>query len=100
MVSGMSELVIKGVPPAGVLVDAIYVAAETLGIWEVFVLDGRYHFPVGSGWSVALSADSANRIRVEACWLTRPEARMWTFAHRMDRLAGLVKRMSAVPEAV
>jgi hypothetical protein len=96
----MSELIVRGLAPVGDLVDAIHVAAETLGIWECWALDGRYHFTLGGGWSLALSADSADRICVETCRLTRPETRMWSLAQRPDRLAGLVRRLSTVPEAV
>lgn len=92
----MTELTIRGAwPQVDELVDAIYVAAETLGIQECYAYEGRYHFSLGSGWSVALSADSADRIRVETCRLTRPVTRMWTLASRKDRLAGLVTKMSA-----
>lgn len=97
----MTELLIRGVlPTTDELADAIYVAAETLGVWECYAHEGRYHFALGGGWSLALSADSAERICVETCRLTSPTSRMWTFAHRKDRLAGLVRRMSKVPETV
>lgn len=97
----MSDLVIKGgTPAAQQLVEAIYTAAETLDVWECYAHEGRYHFSLGGGWSIALSADSADRVRVESCRLTRPVATMWTPAHRKDRLAGLVKRMRPVPETV
>lgn len=100
-VAGMTDLLIRGVmPTTSALTDAIYVAAEALGVWECYAHEGRYHFALGGGWSLALSADSANRIRVETCRLTSPVARMWALAHRRDRLAGLVKRLSNVPQAV
>lgn len=92
------ELAIDGVLPTQDLADAVLVAAHTLDIWRCYAHDGRYHFPLGDGWSVALSADSAERIRVQTCRLTRPEATMWVLAHRRDRLAGLVRRMSTMPE--
>jgi hypothetical protein len=96
----MSHLTIRGREPETPLADAILVAAEALDIWECFALDDRYHFALGGGWTVALCADSADRIRVESCRLTRPVNMMWTLSHRSDRLAGLVRKMSTVPEAV
>lgn len=96
----MAELIIRGLVPTGELVDSIYLAADVLGIWECYALDGRYHFTLGGGWSLALAADSAGRIRVETCRLTRPVSTMWTLARRRDRLAGLIRRMSKVSELV
>lgn len=86
--------------PVEGLIEAIYTAARALDIWEVFAHDGRYHFTLGNGWSLAISADSADRIRVESCRLSHPVTRMWTFAQHPDRLAGLVRKLSTVPEAV
>lgn len=94
----MAELKIRGVPPVGDVVDAVYLAARTLDIWDVWALDGRYHFMLGGGWSLAVSADSADRIRVETCLRTHPRSSMWALAQRHDRLAGVIERMSTVPE--
>lgn len=96
----MALLRIKGATPAIDLVEAIYVAAEELDIWECYAADGRYHFVLGGGWSLALSADSADRVRVETCRLSRPVDRMWCSTRHPNRLAGLVRRMSQIPEAV
>lgn len=82
------------------LAEAVYVAATALGMTECYAHDGRYHFSLGGGRSIALSADSAGRIRVEACHLCRPESTMWALAHRPDRLSSLVKRMGQVVEPV
>lgn len=96
----MSDVLIRGGRPVTPLIEAIYAAASALDKWECYAHDGRYHFSLSGGWSLALSLDSADRIRVEQCHLTRPVSTMWTMAHRQDRLAGLVRRMSTVPEAV
>lgn len=82
------------------LLDAVRAAAETLDATECWLHDGRYHFALGGGWSIALSSDSADRIRVEACRLTRPMTTMWTLAGKWHRLAGLVSRLSQVAEPV
>lgn len=96
----MSELLIRGAPPEGSLIDAIYIVAGELSQWVCWAHEGRYHFTLGGGWSLAVSADSADRIRIETCHLSQPVARMWALAHHRNRLAGLVRRMSTVPEAV
>jgi hypothetical protein len=99
-ISGMSDLIIWGQTPDPSLIDAIYVAAEVLDEWICYAHEGRYHFSLGGGWSLALSADSADRIRIESCRLTRPVTTMWTPARQRSRLAGLVRKMSTVPETV
>lgn len=82
------------------LSDALRRVAETLHIWECYAYEDRYHFSLDGGWSVAISLDSADRIRVETCRLTRPTSTMWAKSHRLDRLAGLVRKMAIVPETV
>ena len=96
----MSDLVITGRQPVAPLSEAVLAAARVLDTWECYALEDRYHFALGGGWSLALSSDSADRIRVETCRLTRPTDTMWASSSRVDRLAGLVRRMSTVPEAV
>jgi hypothetical protein len=95
----MADLIVRGIAPVGELVDAIMVAARVLDTWECWAHDGKYHFALYGGWTIAISADSADRICVETCWQTRPETKMWTLTHRLDRLAGVVRRMSTMPAA-
>ena len=95
----MNDLVITGRQPVAPLSDAILVAACALDIWECWAHEDRYHFALGGGWTLALSSDSADRIRVETCRLTRTMDTMWASSHRSDRLASLVRKMSTVPEA-
>lgn len=82
------------------LSDALQVTAATLDKWECYAYGDRYHFELGTGQTLAVSLDSADRIRVDVCRLTRPTSTMWAKSHRSDRLAGLVRKMSTVPEAV
>lgn len=82
------------------LADAVMTAASALGLTECYAHDGRYHFSLGGGRSIALSADSAGRIRVESCHLCRPESTMWALAHHPARLVSVVRRMGQVAESV
>ena len=93
----MNEVVISGLPPTQEVVDAIYATARVLGKHECFAHDGRYHFALGGGWTIAVSADAADRIRVDACYLTRPVSTMW--ALRMSRLPDVVRKLVAAPQA-
>lgn len=94
-VSGMVR-VLGGFPERdGDLLDALDVVARELDQTTCYRHLGRYHFSLGGGWSIALSAESAGRFRVEACRLCRPVHTMWALPHRLNRLAGLVRRMSS-----
>lgn len=90
----MAELRVLGGLPPDDLFEALLAASRELGITTCYAFDGRYHFSLGAGWSIALSAESAGRILVETCKLSRPVNRMWVLASDRDRLAGLVGRLS------
>lgn len=68
------------------------VAADALDRHTCYAFDGRFHFVVGSGWTIAVSSDSQDRIRVETCCRSVPKTAMWVLAGRHDRMAGLVTR--------
>lgn len=85
---------ILGRPPSTKeLADALEVAADVLELDVVYAYDGRYHFSIGSGWSIALSSDSEDRLRVERCDCGSPDAAMWVKADRHDRLSFVVSTM-------
>lgn len=50
---------------------------------------GRVAVPLESGWSLVLSADDAERVRVDACRSGRVRATMWVLAGDDARLAEL-----------
>jgi hypothetical protein len=75
--------------------------AEILGANRCYLYRGSYHFPLRAGWSIAITPDSANRLRVEACSWSRPVIRYWTLADDEYRLGELVlKFVDGVREAV
>lgn len=76
------------------LADALYVAADALDVNTCYAVDGRFHFTLGAGWSIALSSDSADRIRIETCLRSTPRSTMWCMVASHARLAGLVVRMA------
>lgn len=51
---------------------------------------GRLAVALGADWSLAISPDDANRLRIEACLDGRVMATMWAFAGDDRRLAELV----------
>lgn len=67
-------------PTPPLLWRALLTAGHTLGIMRVWCHRRRFHFRLDDGWSVALSADTAGRIRVEVCRWTEPRATKWVRA--------------------
>lgn len=91
----MSDMVlVEGNAPEAGMLPALDAAAKVLGLHIAYEHLGAYHFSLGGGESIAISPDSADRVRVERCHLCRPVTTMWVLAHKLDRLAGLVERMS------
>lgn len=96
------DLCILGSPPSTQeLADALDVVADALDRDMCYAYDGRFHFLVGEDWSIAVSSDSADRLRVESCRLTAPKTCMWVLAGKHDRLRALIaKTLNDVLELV
>jgi hypothetical protein len=75
--------------------QALLVIADTLGARYTYAHRGRYHFTIRDDWTIALSADSAHRFRLETCRATTPRDTLWVLVDDADRLAGLVSDMRA-----
>lgn len=88
------DLRILGSPPTTQdLADALLVAADVLDEHVCYAYDGRFHFTLEESYSIAISSDSADRVRVEICLRSVPRDCMWVLAHRHDRLASVVSKM-------
>jgi hypothetical protein len=68
--------------------------ADLLDADRCFLYRRSYHFPLGAGWSIAITPDSAGRFRVARCSWSRPVLLYWTHATDEDRLAGLVRELA------
>jgi hypothetical protein len=64
--------------------------AELLAAERCYTFRRSYHFPLGQGWTIAITPESAARFRVEACKWSRPVVRYWTLATDEARLESLV----------
>jgi hypothetical protein len=71
------------------LVAALRSIAEALDEPIAYVHEGLFHWPFGNGWSLAVSPDSACRIRLDACFGTAARATLWSEASDRVRLADL-----------
>lgn len=80
--------------------DATWAAVRTvsrhLGTAVAWYHRGRFHFIVGDDWTVALSPDSAGRLRVDGCHLTVPRATRWVAATDLGRLTEVVDELASV----
>lgn len=70
-------------------VEALIAIRDALDEQCCYQIGGRFHFRLNAVWTVALSADSAGRFRIEACYCGRPLATMWALAGDLDRIADL-----------
>lgn len=82
-----------GTPSDTKVFQALLLIAGELGQRYAYWHRGRYHFAIDEDWTIALSADSAGRFRLDACRRTVPTSTLWTLADDADRLAGLVVEM-------
>jgi hypothetical protein len=85
-------------PTDRLLIALLRHVGALLGTGVAYVHDGRFYFPLDSRWAIAISPDSAGRLRVDVCTGARIRATMWTQAWDRDRLADLV--LSAKAEAL
>lgn len=82
-------------PPAVDRIEStLQLVGELLDVDRVYLHRGHYHYPLGAGWSISITPDSAGRFRVACCSWSRPVLRYWTHARDTDRLAGLVRELA------
>lgn len=70
------------------LIGALRFVASLVGA-DCYYHEHRFHFPLDDEWSLALSPDSAGRLRVEACHRTRTVDIRWAHVRDRSRLAEL-----------
>jgi hypothetical protein len=70
-------------------ITALRLVGRVLGTPTTYQLDGRFHFPLGGGWSLALSPDDAGRFRLGAFYGRTEVATLWCLEGDRRRLADL-----------
>lgn len=75
---------------------------EMLGVGIAWHHRGRFHFrlPGASGWTIAVSSESAGRVRIDTCHLTEVRDTRWLLAGDRARLAALIAEMAGAPAVV
>ena len=71
------------------LIDTLRLVGHLLGEGVCYTIGSRFHFRLDGPWTLALSAQSANRYRVEACHMGVPRATLWCLAGDRQRLEDL-----------
>ena len=72
------------------MLRALREVAALLQADRCWLYQRRYHFALCDGWTIAISPDSAGRIRIDACRWTRSRTTLWALESDTDRLAGVV----------
>lgn len=65
-----------------------------------YALDGRFYFPLGDGWALAISPDDAGRFRLGAFLGRREIATLWCSVADPGRLAALVLELRSEVSAL
>jgi hypothetical protein len=81
-------------------IAALIYAGRLLGADCAWQADGCFYFPLGDGWAVSISPDSAGRFRVGACYGRTEVATMWASVGDWHRLADLVLALRAETAAL
>lgn len=71
--------------------QALVAVSAELGERYAYWHQGAYHFPTEvDGWTIALTPESADRFRIDACFFGAPATTLWTFSDDLARLAAVV----------
>lgn len=70
--------------------QALVAVAAELGERYTYWHRGSYHFSIVDGWTIAVTPESADRFRVEACRYGVPGSSLWSFSDDLARLAAVV----------
>lgn len=82
-------------PPAVDRIEStLQLVGELLDADRCYLFRRSYHFPLGAGWSISITPDSAGRFRVARCSWSRPVVLYWTHAGDEDRLETLVRALA------
>lgn len=87
-------------PSAAEMATALQTLRDVLGRDYCYLHHGRFHFKLSGDWSLALSADSAGRFRVETCYLAVPRGSLWAFAPDHGRLVAVAREASCKASAL
>jgi hypothetical protein len=73
------------------ILTALEVAADALGVDICWYYRGDFHFRLRDGWTVSITPETAERLRVETWIGLRRRDRKWARSGDCDRLRWLVR---------
>lgn len=76
--------------------DALTLAGDALKLERCWLYRKSFHFPLTQDWSIAITPDTADRLRVEAYHGLRrvPEMTRWVLAGDRTRLIEIVSDLA------
>lgn len=88
-------------PSARQVCRALTAASAVLGERYAYWYAGAYHFRTeADGWTIAVTPEAADRIRIEACRGGQPMATLWCLVDDRARLAAIVAEMTDEVRAI
>jgi hypothetical protein len=73
------------------VMEAVEFTASILERRHAYRIGERVHIPLGQGWSIAISADDAARLRIEACIRGTTRGILWCDPCDRARLAEVAR---------
>jgi len=73
--------------------SALRTAGAYLELDVTWLYNGSYHFRLGRGFTIALTPESAGRVRVDACRWTRPLTTLWALLEDTERIGSIVAEL-------
>lgn len=86
-------------PSSTAVLGALHTLRDSLGRDVCYHHQGRYHFLLTGDYTLAVSADSEDRLRIETCHRASPGDTLWVLAGDKARLGavaeGLAEKVAA-----
>ena len=77
------------------MIPALKLVAEAVGVESAdYCFEGRFRFDLGDGWSLVVSQDSCDRLRLDVHRSVRRVASMWCLARDRARLTAVAASAS------
>lgn len=83
----MDPMLDRTAPTRAQMASALRIVGRAMERPVAWEHEGRFHFSLDGGWTLALSRESAGRVRIEACQSGVARATVWSSVEDYERLA-------------